>query len=114
MNNMNKLKYILEQVIINPERRYMPMNMDNWMKMVNSNDEETVRRACEIDQFFMPYWCGEKKPDEALIDEIKRFNQFAIAKTGGPVLDEDVSPLKCGMEEIDKYFVDLGRARWYK
>lgn len=30
------------------------------------------------------------------------------------VYDEDVPPLECGMAEVDKYFVDLGRARWYK
>ena len=109
------LNYSLSNAIIYTEGWCrMMMNHENWEKMMSSNDEETVRRACNIDRFFSPYFYGKKKPDDELINEIKRFNQFAVEKVGGPVLDETVPPLECGMEEIDQYFVDLGRARWYK
>lgn len=90
------------------------MNLKNWINMVNSKDEEVVKRVCENDQFFTPYYYGDKPVDDALVKEIHDFNQFAIAHTGKPVYDEDVPPLECGMAEVDKYFVDLGRARWYK
>ena len=47
LRNAN-LKYFSYKDIINPERRYTLINMDDWIKMIDSNDGEIVRRACEI------------------------------------------------------------------
>lgn len=88
------------------------MDLENWKSMLHFDDEKIVMRVIENDQFFTPYYYGDKPVDDALVKEIHDFNQFAIAHTGKPVYDEDVPPLECGMAEVDRYFVDLGRARW--
>jgi len=108
------LKYFYNQAIISPERGGLLMNLENWTKMINSTDADVVKRVCENAKFLSPYYYRKKKVDDDLINEIKAFNQFAIEQTGESVFDEDVPPLECGMAEVDKYFVDLGRARWYK
>lgn len=90
------------------------MDIENWIQMFNSPDNSIAERTCINDRIIRPYYYRKKPVDAALINEIHDFNQFAIEKTGKPVYDEDVPPLKSGFAEVDKYMVNLGRSRWYK
>lgn len=92
--------------------RMTDFNLNNWIKMFNSSNEEVVMRTCQNAHVINDYVWGGKKADAALKAELTDFNRFAKEHEGYTVYDVSVANLQqSGIREVGEYMVSLGRSR---
>lgn len=89
------------------------MDLNRWIDMFSSADQEIAERTFQSDSKMLPYFYGKQEADAELQAEIHAFNKYAVEKTGKPVYDEAVPSLSCGFDAADQYLIDRGRSRWY-